>query len=163
MSESVWMTYADMAQALGITPASAKRLAIRRGWPKRPGNDGQALVSVPKERLQAAEKQAHCVTGDTKGVITSDISGGNTGVITGDARALIAHLETRIAELTANVAALAEKAEKATIRAEVLEAKLEGVAKAKAEADKRAADLAEDRDHWRQQASRSLWQRLMGR
>ena len=41
------LTYAELAEALGITPASAKRLAIRRGWPKQLGNDGKARVMVP--------------------------------------------------------------------------------------------------------------------
>ena len=49
-----WLSYEDMGLALGITSESAKRLAMRHKWPRRPGNDGRALVAVPEERLQEA-------------------------------------------------------------------------------------------------------------
>ena len=39
---------------LGITIESAKRLAMRHRWPRRPGNDGRALVAVPEERIAQA-------------------------------------------------------------------------------------------------------------
>ncbi len=45
------LTYAELAEALGITPASANKLARRRRWPRVPGNDGKARVSVPEEAL----------------------------------------------------------------------------------------------------------------
>lgn len=45
--DTKWMTYRELGEALRIEPASAKRLAIRRRWPKRPGNDGRAGVGVP--------------------------------------------------------------------------------------------------------------------
>ena len=45
------LTYAELAEALKITPASANKLARRRRWPRVPGNDGKARVSVPEEAL----------------------------------------------------------------------------------------------------------------
>ncbi len=42
-----WMTYAELAAARRITRSSATRLAFRRGWPRKTGNDGQARVAVP--------------------------------------------------------------------------------------------------------------------
>jgi hypothetical protein len=45
------LTYAELAEALKITPASANKLARRRRWPRVPGNDGKARVSVPEEVL----------------------------------------------------------------------------------------------------------------
>ena len=45
------LTYAELAQALKITPASANKLARRRRWPRVPGNDGKARVAVPEEVL----------------------------------------------------------------------------------------------------------------
>jgi hypothetical protein len=39
------------AEALKITPASANKLARRKRWPRVPGNDGKARVSVPEEAL----------------------------------------------------------------------------------------------------------------
>jgi peptidoglycan hydrolase CwlO-like protein len=46
------MTYDEMAEALGITPDSARRLAARnKHWPRRPGNDGRTRVGVPADRI----------------------------------------------------------------------------------------------------------------
>lgn len=42
-----WMSYADLARARGISRASATRLAQRRGWERRVGNDGLTKVAVP--------------------------------------------------------------------------------------------------------------------
>src|SRR3954464_10340367 len=76
--ETRLLTYAELADALGITAASAKRLAIRRRWPKKPGNDGKSRVVVPVERLQAERKT---VTSNDPGDDTSD----DTTVVTSDA------------------------------------------------------------------------------
>jgi hypothetical protein len=46
-----WMTYDEMAEAMGITPDSARRLVARRKWARRQGNDGRARVGVPAERI----------------------------------------------------------------------------------------------------------------
>jgi hypothetical protein len=48
------LTYAELAEALGITPASANKLARRRRWPRVPGNDRKARVSVPEDALVRA-------------------------------------------------------------------------------------------------------------
>ena len=45
------LTYVELAEALKITPASANKLARRKRWPRVPGNDGKARVSVPDEAL----------------------------------------------------------------------------------------------------------------
>jgi hypothetical protein len=45
------LTYAELGELLKITPASANKLARRRRWPRVPGNDGKARVSVPEEAL----------------------------------------------------------------------------------------------------------------
>ena len=41
------MTYAELAQARGISLASARRLARRHHWPRQVGNDGVVGVIVP--------------------------------------------------------------------------------------------------------------------
>ena len=62
--ETRWLTYEDMGVALGITSESAKRLAMRHKWPRRPGNDGRAVVAVLEERLgEAAQAVASGSTG----------------------------------------------------------------------------------------------------
>ena len=41
------MTYAELAEARGITTGSAEQLARRRRWPRQLGNDGMVRVTVP--------------------------------------------------------------------------------------------------------------------
>lgn len=131
------LTYAELAEALGITPASAKRLAIRRGWPKQLGNDGKARVMVPLERLErpvpddTTSDDAGEATGDAPSVTTGDDTSGDTR----DARALIAFLEARVTELGEEAKELRPKA----ARADVLEALLEAERR-------RAEELKTDRD-----------------
>ena len=50
-----WLTYADLAKALGITPEAARQKSIRGRWRRQRGNDGKALVLVDLE----AEKASH--------------------------------------------------------------------------------------------------------
>jgi hypothetical protein len=45
------LTYAEIAEALKITPESANRLARRKRWPRIKGNDGRTRVAVPEEAL----------------------------------------------------------------------------------------------------------------
>jgi hypothetical protein len=42
-----WLTYAELAEARGISKASATRMAFRRRWRRQVGNDGVARVAVP--------------------------------------------------------------------------------------------------------------------
>jgi hypothetical protein len=48
------MTYAELAQARGISLASARRLARRHAWGRQAGNDGVIRVTVPLPALQKA-------------------------------------------------------------------------------------------------------------
>jgi hypothetical protein len=48
------MTYAELAQARGISLASARRLARRHRWARQAGNDGVVRVTVPLPALQRA-------------------------------------------------------------------------------------------------------------
>src|SRR3954447_6785551 len=45
--KTVSVTYAELAAARGVSIAAARRLTLRHRWPKRPGNDGQARITVP--------------------------------------------------------------------------------------------------------------------
>ena len=46
-TETVAMTYAELARRRGISVLSARRLVIRKKWRKEPGNDRTARVWVP--------------------------------------------------------------------------------------------------------------------
>jgi hypothetical protein len=134
------LTYAELAEALGITPASAKRLAIRRGWPKQLGNDGKARVMVPLERLERPVSDDD--TSEATGEAASDSTGDDTSGDTRDARALIAFLEARVTDLQSEAkearATIADLTGKAG-RVDVLEALLEAE-------KRRAEELRSDRD-----------------
>jgi hypothetical protein len=45
------LTYAELGELLGIEPESAKRRAVRHGWRRVPGNEGRTLVAVPRTAL----------------------------------------------------------------------------------------------------------------
>ena len=45
------LTYAELAQARGITIAATKTLVWRKRWPRTRGNDGLTLIQVPEEEL----------------------------------------------------------------------------------------------------------------
>lgn len=138
------LTYAELGAALGITAASAKRLAIRRGWQKTPGNDGKARVSVPVERLQAG--------GDDTGDDTPPVPGDDPNDATGDGgdtqephlpvalEVLTRHIERLEGELVEVRSALdAERVRAAQVDA--LNAVLEIERK-------RAEELRQERDRW---------------
>jgi hypothetical protein len=48
-----WLSYADLAKALGTSPEAARQKAIRGRWRRQRGNDGRALVLVDLEGAQA--------------------------------------------------------------------------------------------------------------
>ncbi len=123
MGGTRWLTYEDMGAALGITTESAKRLAMRHKWPRRPGNDGRALVAVPEERLEEA---AQLVRGDAIGDGTDDDTPVTSGDVTddgrSDARALIGYLERRVEELTDDLADTRNELRAARFEADTLRA-----------------------------------------
>ena len=121
--ETRWLTYEDMGVALGITSESAKRLAMRHKWPRRPGNDGRALVAVPEERLEeAAQAVASGSTGDGTDDDTPVVAGDVTDDGRSDARALIGYLERRVEELTDDLADTRNELRAARFEADTLRA-----------------------------------------
>jgi hypothetical protein len=49
MAGDRWLSYADAAAALGMTPESVRQRARREHWRKQLGNDGKALILVSVE------------------------------------------------------------------------------------------------------------------
>lgn len=52
------MTYAELANARGISLPAARRLTLRHHWAKQTGNDGIVRVSVPLSALGKPRKSA---------------------------------------------------------------------------------------------------------
>src|SRR3954452_5784936 len=50
-----WLTYAEAAERLGLTPEAVRALARRQHWPRRSPNavGGQTGILVPADRLAA--------------------------------------------------------------------------------------------------------------
>jgi hypothetical protein len=49
------MTYAEIAEARGISLPSARRLVLRHRWPRQTGNDGIVRVTVPLTALKSRD------------------------------------------------------------------------------------------------------------
>jgi hypothetical protein len=49
-----WLTYADLAEALGTSTEAARQKAIRGYWRRQRGNDGKARILVDLEAAKAA-------------------------------------------------------------------------------------------------------------
>lgn len=59
--DTVWLTYAELAERIGITGESARNLVRRKRWLRRPGNDGVQRIGVPADYLaeRAADPPTH--------------------------------------------------------------------------------------------------------
>lgn len=66
------MTYAELADALGIKGDSARRLVRRKRWRREVGNDGQSRIAVPVEFLNARPDDPPAVTEDVIQDVTTD-------------------------------------------------------------------------------------------
>lgn len=157
--ETKLLTYTELGAALGITAASAKRLAIRRGWQKTPGNDGKARVAVPVERLQAGGDVTEDSPGDAAGDGPGNVTGGG-----GDTKE--PHLPVALEVLTRHIERLeGELVEvRASLDSERIRASQVDALKAILEVEqRRAAELKEERDRWQRLATapRGLWGWLM--
>ncbi len=135
-----WLTYDDMAEALNITPDSARRLATRHKWPRRPGNDGRALVAVPEERLERPHEPRAEAGPDDETVEALPEAGR-------DARALITYLERRVGELTDDLAQSRRVAEEARVEAREARVAAEALRVQAGQVDVLTALVAAERAH----------------
>jgi hypothetical protein len=105
-----WMTYRELAQARGISPASATRLAFRKKWRRQKGNDGIARALVP---LSEAEPAKPAVP-DVVGVIMGDV-----------AHDAVPDIIRTISALEATLSSLREQLEREQGRSAAAEARVE--------------------------------------
>jgi hypothetical protein len=150
-----WLSYADIANALGTSPEAARQKAIRDRWRRQRGNDGRALVLVDLEAEQARTRPADARTKRPD-----------------DART-VAALDAHIATLLGNIAKADTLAEERHGELQAARARLDGMdgmvgelvgqlvamsrqmAEAAAAADRARAELEAYR-------SRPWWLRLAG-
>jgi hypothetical protein len=103
-----WMTHAELAQARGISTASAIKLALRHRWRKQKDNRGTLRCLVPTEFTNPSR--------DTRAVTTAD-----GGV---DASAAIAALQAAVTMLGDQLTHERTRADTAQTRLDDLQAKL---------------------------------------
>jgi hypothetical protein len=53
---AVWVSYAELAEHLGISPEAARQKSIRARWERKLGDDGKARVLVDLEEAAAAHR-----------------------------------------------------------------------------------------------------------
>ena len=149
-----WVTYRELAVAMKINAASARRLVARnKQWPRRPGNDGLVRIGVPTEKLPRDD--THDVVDDpTRDVThapTHDAHDGDTHSVTGVVHALQQHIETLMAGL-AKAEARADQLERDLVEARARAARVDRL-----EALLGAAEAERSRWHAAATARRSWW------
>jgi len=61
---AVWVSYAELAEHLGISPEAARQKSIRARWERKLGDDGKARVLVDLEEAAAAHRPRPVERGD---------------------------------------------------------------------------------------------------
>jgi hypothetical protein len=176
------LTYEALADRLGVTVNTVKRMASRHRWRKTRDNHGRALVHVPDDYLahrDALETAQRARQAAASGHTHSDADGDVNGHVHGDAHghallARLATLQAELADLARKLGAAESRADAADVLVaelrtdrdaayarEIAErerhaaevARLEGALVAEADAARSEADaLRQDRDHWREMA-----------
>jgi hypothetical protein len=126
------LTYDEIAQRLGITTASARRLVQRKRWPKSKGNDHRAVIQVPAEFFERRQDNRQDSPSDTANDNPSD-SPTVTELLTRLAAAQVELVETsaRLGQAEGAVATLRETLQCERARADEA---LQGLRLAEAEA-----------------------------
>lgn len=160
---STWMTYRELADALGLrSPDTAAARARRARWPKRIRNDtGEAEIEVPadalaKARKRPADKPPPDVPPDIPPNVAPDV-GAAVQAAVGPLQALLEResqdrrtLQAQADDLREKLATAQLDAAKATGHANTEQARREA-------AEKLAADLQRQLEELRQQAARRRW------
>lgn len=122
------MTYAELAAALGIGDKSCRNLVRRKGWRRRPGNDGVARIDVP---IEALERDTSTNTSIRAPISAPTHAAPHVPTETVEEiaalRAEIATLQTAVARAEAIAAERGASLERERKRADEVQAKLDAV------------------------------------
>jgi hypothetical protein len=164
---TVWLTYDELAERLGIERESARQHVKRKHWARQRGNDGKVRIGVPEEVLSARSEPD--TEGGTEPVQAPVQDPGVTAVLT-------RHIERLEAQLEEALKRAGDKDEVVKER-DLLIAQVESLndsTKIQVDALRAALAAAErDRDRWHEVATakpeqaapverRSWWRRLAG-
>jgi hypothetical protein len=159
------LTYAELAEVLKITPASANKLARRRRWPRVPGNDGKARVSVPDDALVRRDSPPDSPQDSPQDVPPPSPPDNDIKALQARVEALQAELAGARGELGGVREALAEaraRADAADTRAAEISADLVAEKARTEKAIQAFADLADRLDAFAAERARPWWRRLAG-
>jgi DNA-binding transcriptional MerR regulator len=172
MTDTKWMTYAELAEILGIGGDSARNLVRRKRWPRQTGNDGLARVGVPVEYITESAKSDNPAEPPINapadvapdGAIIVTILASHISRLERELEALKQEREAERERLEGEIATLKENLDAERLRAVQVDA-LNAVIDAER---RRVEDLQADRDRWAGQAeklaaARSWWSKLMAR
>jgi hypothetical protein len=164
---TVWLTYDELAERLGIERESARQHVKRKHWARQRGNDGKVRIGVPEEVLSSRSEPD--TEGGTEPVQAPVHDPGVTAVLT-------RHIERLEAQLEDSLKRAGDRDEVAKER-DLLIAQIESLndsTKIQVDALRAALAAAErDRDRWHEMATakpeqaalverRSWWRRLAG-
>lgn len=135
---SLRLTYAQLAEARGISKASAERLVRNRKWPRVLGNDGVAIVIVPPAR--PPPDHAPDPPPDFRGMIDAAVAPIREKLDRAEQKA--AALQAELVELRVSERAAADVAEYATGEAADLRKRLDA-AEQRAGEERTRADRVE--------------------
>jgi hypothetical protein len=168
---TVWLTYDELAERLGIERESARQHVKRKHWARQRGNDGKVRIGVPEEVLSArSEPDTEGGTDPVQAPVQPPVQDpGVTAVLT-------RHIERLEAQLEEALKRVGDRDEVAKER-DLLIAQIESMndsTKIQVDALRAALAAAErDRDRWHEVATakpeqtapverRSWWRRLAG-
>jgi hypothetical protein len=156
--EPEWLTYAEVADRLGVTPEAARSRAKRSGWRRQAGNDGRAKVLVALEpRPPGARPVTPRSPPDHKPVDAALVTAlqNHINTLAAENEALKQDLTAIRADLSAHVETLKAQLASAEARAGDEAAKT-------ARAIQAFADLADRLDQLAADRARPWWRRLVG-
>jgi hypothetical protein len=151
---AVWVSYAELAEHLGISPEAARQKSIRARWQRQLGDDGKARVLVDLEEAAAAHRPRPVERPDEQATTTAVIAALEQHVAT--LKEELAKAQTLAAER--DLDAYRERERIADLTTQLLT--FAGEAMAARALRRQAGVLPADRDP---ADPRQWWQRLGGR
>src|ERR671926_224847 len=150
------LTYDDLAQRLGITAPSVRRMVYRHRWHKTRGNDGRTLVHVPEEyfarrdsALMAGPKACHEACHEADHVASREAGHEASHVARHETSPVAVQLGALVAQLAAmrdELAGMAQRLATAEGQARAAEAKTEGLQAVLDVERRRGDELHRERD-----------------
>jgi regulator of replication initiation timing len=143
-ADGVWLSFAELGRARGISRASAARLVRRRKWRRRTDNHGIVQVFVPHEAAEMPDRPEGGHPTGARADIRADVS-----------RAISA-LETAVASLTEQLAGAERRAQAAEKGREAVESEARDLRERLEQAEAAAEQARREAVHEAREAAQAL-------